>query len=227
MSDELKGRLNPISQDIRGNLNSTSQDLRGNLNIFTMKTGDGREIELALIDGNICWRRVNDTKWIQLVPLSAIKGDTPQKGIDYWTDEDKKTVFDYINQVVGSFSHQDLAGRDDSDQHPIESISGLRNELENISSFPTIPEGNLLVVGSNSKLNDSGCCVNDIRDKSYIYKQKSASNEWYITHNLNKYPAVSIVDSADSIIVGEVQYIDMNSLIVKFSDPFSGKAYIN
>lgn len=64
-------------------------------------------------------------------------------------------------------------------------------------------------------------------DKHFSYRQYSADDTWTIVHNLNKYPSVSIVDSAGSVVVGEVTYFDLDSLQVHFTSPFSGKAYLN
>ena len=63
--------------------------------------------------------------------------------------------------------------------------------------------------------------------QTYVYNQMSASAEWTITHNLDKYPSVTVVDSAGNAIMGELRYISANSLVVSFSAPFSGKAYLN
>jgi hypothetical protein len=62
---------------------------------------------------------------------------------------------------------------------------------------------------------------------TYIHSQMSASAEWTINHNMGKYPSVAVVDSAGNAILGEVQYINENSLVVGFSAPFAGKAYLN
>lgn len=64
-------------------------------------------------------------------------------------------------------------------------------------------------------------------DRTYVFEQNSAAAVWSITHNLGKYPSVSVVDSAGTVCVGEVTYIDENSLICTFTAPFSGKAYLN
>jgi hypothetical protein len=48
-----------------------------------------------------------------------------------------------------------------------------------------------------------------------------------VTHNLQKYPAVTVVSSAKQIVMGDVEYIDMNNLTVTFSAPFSGTVYCN
>jgi hypothetical protein len=64
-------------------------------------------------------------------------------------------------------------------------------------------------------------------DKNYVFNQMSASNTWNITHNLGKYPAVTIVDSAGNVVVGEVDYLNTNSIRVTFIGSFAGKAYLN
>lgn len=57
--------------------------------------------------------------------------------------------------------------------------------------------------------------------------QNTASNTWSVTHNLNKYPSVTTVDSTNDMIVGDVVYNSSNSLTINFSSSVSGKAYLN
>lgn len=64
-------------------------------------------------------------------------------------------------------------------------------------------------------------------DKSYIHIQSSAAKEWNITHNLDKYPSATVVDSAGTVVIGECEYINKNELKLTFSGEFSGKAYLN
>jgi len=69
--------------------------------------------------------------------------------------------------------------------------------------------------------------VTEGQDKTFIYEQLSASATWNIQHNLNKFPSVSVVDSAGSAVIGEISYENINSLILLFTAPFSGYAYLN
>lgn len=62
---------------------------------------------------------------------------------------------------------------------------------------------------------------------TYIHDQMSSADTWTINHNLDKYPSVSVVDSAGSLVIGDVQYISRNALVVTFIGEFSGKAYLN
>ena len=62
---------------------------------------------------------------------------------------------------------------------------------------------------------------------SYEHTQGVASDSWVIAHNLGFKPNVTVVDSAGSIVEGEIAYTNSNSLTVSFSSAFSGKAYIS
>lgn len=64
-------------------------------------------------------------------------------------------------------------------------------------------------------------------DKHYTHRQSSASAVWLISHGLNKFPAVTVVDSAGSIVIGNIQYLTADTLQVTFSSEFSGTAYCN
>lgn len=63
---------------------------------------------------------------------------------------------------------------------------------------------------------------------SYVYTQSAPATVWLIVHNLNFYPAgVTVLDSADQEIVGEVTYPTVNSVRIEFSAPVSGVAYLS
>lgn len=70
--------------------------------------------------------------------------------------------------------------------------------------------------------------IEEVRAKSkYVHTQASASTSWTITHNLSFYPNVTIVDSGENYVVGDVQYTNENSLLVTFAHSFAGKAYLS
>lgn len=64
-------------------------------------------------------------------------------------------------------------------------------------------------------------------DLTYVFNQIVPSATWNINHNLSKFPSVTVVDSADSVVFGDVTHIDNNNLTVTFNSAFSGKAYLN
>lgn len=61
----------------------------------------------------------------------------------------------------------------------------------------------------------------------YTHTQSSPSTTWTITHNLGYHPSVTVVDSAQTVVIGDVTYVSDNQLIVSFSVPFGGKAYLS
>jgi hypothetical protein len=68
---------------------------------------------------------------------------------------------------------------------------------------------------------------NTTSDKHYAHTQGVASDTWSVTHSLNKYPSVTVVDSGGTTVVGDIQHVDLNNAVLSFSWPFSGAAYFN
>lgn len=64
-------------------------------------------------------------------------------------------------------------------------------------------------------------------NNTYTHNQLSATTEWIIKHDLNKYPNVTVVDSAGSVVIGDITYISENEVRVNFTAAFLGKAYLN
>lgn len=64
-------------------------------------------------------------------------------------------------------------------------------------------------------------------DKNFTYIQSTSAAVWTITHNLGKRPSASVIDSAGSNVVGEVDYTSNNELTITFSSAFKGTAYLN
>ena len=62
---------------------------------------------------------------------------------------------------------------------------------------------------------------------AFNHQQGIARSTWTITHNLNFYPNVTVVDSAGTIVEGEITYTNKNSLVLNFHSPFSGNAYLS
>lgn len=62
--------------------------------------------------------------------------------------------------------------------------------------------------------------------RRHIHTQQIASDVWVINHTLGGHPAVTIVDSANTYVIGEVQYDSATQITLLFSAPFSGYAYL-
>lgn len=62
----------------------------------------------------------------------------------------------------------------------------------------------------------------------YTHNQTIPSEIWNIVHNLNQFPGgVTVVDSAGTVVEGDVVYISGNEIQIAFGSAFSGKAYLS
>ena len=71
-----------------------------------------------------------------------------------------------------------------------------------------------------------------IGDITYTHNQSSVSNTWAITHNLNRFPSVTVVDTGNTVVIGTIVYNSVNQLTITFfaggnALAFQGKAYLN
>jgi hypothetical protein len=62
---------------------------------------------------------------------------------------------------------------------------------------------------------------------TYVHDQSSASTLWIITHNLDCYPSVMVVDSTKREVLVGIQYIDENVIHVSSDYAFAGQAFLN
>lgn len=70
--------------------------------------------------------------------------------------------------------------------------------------------------------------VEQVKEKSgFVYSQSTVSAVWNITHDLDVYPSVTVVDSGGNLVIGDVRYTGPNTLTIRFSAPFSGTAYLS
>lgn len=60
----------------------------------------------------------------------------------------------------------------------------------------------------------------------HVHTQATPATTWTINHALGGYPAVSVVDSAKTVVYGEITYISTSQIVVNFSSAFSGSAYL-
>lgn len=63
-------------------------------------------------------------------------------------------------------------------------------------------------------------------DKNYTSNFMPTDN-LVVNHNLNKYPSVSVINTAGDEVIGNVTYLTLNSIIVSFSAPFGGRVTCN
>lgn len=62
---------------------------------------------------------------------------------------------------------------------------------------------------------------------TYVHDQALSSNTWVVEHNLGKYPSVTVVDSAGTQFIVQVEYNSKNKLTIYMNGATTGKAYLN
>lgn len=83
-----------------------------------------------------------------------------------------------------------------------------------------------LTASGNVVLTQIGSVAN-ITTSTFVFEQGVASSVWEIQHNLNKYPSVSVVDSAGNEIIAEVRYSDLDNITITMTGAFKGRALLN
>ena len=68
--------------------------------------------------------------------------------------------------------------------------------------------------------------LSQAQNSRHVHNQASPSTSWVITHGLGGKPSVTIVDSADTTVVGDVTYNSNTQITVSFSAAFAGNAYL-
>jgi len=97
----------------------------------------------------------------------------------------------------------------------------------NMSVNIVLPSSNSVSVTTSTPNTVAVSNSADGGDLHFEYTQSVASDQWDITHNLNKKPAVSVLDSNDYVVFAVVHHITNNRVIIEFKAPTFGKAVFN
>jgi hypothetical protein len=80
---------------------------------------------------------------------------------------------------------------------------------------------------STGNFNQGGAAPPDGNAKRYKHTQSTPANEWAINHGLGFYPNVSCIDSAGTVVYGDILHISPNTTVLSFSAAFSGTAVMS
>ena len=89
-----------------------------------------------------------------------------------------------------------------------------------------------VTTGESASASITGISPNQIlnlvypRASRHVHTQGTASSTWTINHDLGGYPSVMVVDSAKTVVFGEISYTSTSQVVVNFSSAFSGYAYL-
>ncbi len=62
---------------------------------------------------------------------------------------------------------------------------------------------------------------------TFVFSQNTPSTTWEITHNLGKFPSITVIDTGNTVVNGEYNYTSNIKVTLNFSAAFAGKAYLN
>lgn len=62
---------------------------------------------------------------------------------------------------------------------------------------------------------------------AYTHEQIAPAQTWTIFHGLGRFPGVTVVDSANNVVIGDVQYVSEDEIKIAFTAAFAGKVYLS
>lgn len=108
--------------------------------------------------------------------------------------------------------------------------------LETVTDTAVLAAGHRVVVSTVGGIPDDLVIVGSLDadpvagaggSGSYLHVQDVPAAEWTIVHNLGFYPNVTVVDSADSAVLGDISYPTVNTVIATFGGAFGGRAFLS
>jgi hypothetical protein len=154
---------------------------------------------------------------------------------------------------MGSITTLEVSGLDASGQNTVQFMEYLVNndilisKQNDISTFGhftidsyTLNGGvytlalTLVGSGSNGVISENAfydfavfTLSSGLADKTFEFTQGVPATTWNIQHDLGKFPSITVIDTADTVVTGQYEYIDNNNVTLTFSAGFAGKAYLN
>jgi hypothetical protein len=202
--------------------NFTARDVAFYLNQFN-EVGVGSQINfefvIDLTEGVLPGTIAVGTGNVNNLPISTVT----QLRINKFT-VDGKVILDYLQYLV----NEEIILFNTADRNNFGHFKfvSLQEESENvyIANLELIAANGVLVDG---RIYGFGLFLKGSKDKHYRHIQGASSSVWTINHGLQKFPAVVVKDSAGTIVIGEIDYVDTNNVTLTFSGAFSGEAYLN
>jgi len=150
---------------------------------------------------------------------------------------------------ISAITTMQISSVDASDQNTVEFMEYLvgndiliseQNDISkfghfNITSYTVNGNAYTLVlanIGGNGTLDldkfyDFAVFTLSSPDKTFEFDQGQPALVWTIQHNLNKFPSVSVVDTSNTVVNSQVNYVDKNNITINNTAQFAGKAYLN
>jgi hypothetical protein len=168
----------------------------------------------------------NNTSWANITTLRSVllmgNNTNAQPYLQYLLTNDPITGQPVVNNLIKISDRNDLSSFGVFSFTSLTAVAG-KTDIYDIGL--TFIKG----AGSIQKKHVYGINIDpsDATDKTFEFTQGVPSTTWNIQHNLNKFPSITVIDTADTVVTGQYTYIDNNNVTLTFSAGFAGKAYLN
>lgn len=161
----------------------------------------------------------------ELPPITAVDGwpagasDFPSQ-VDSWETQTDGTFAKQINDITAAI-------------HAIETTLGVTpggNYATVKAALTNLNASLALLQGAQTNLAGQVASLSAVPgppNSFFRFLQSSPQAVWSISHPLGRRPAVTVVDSAGSVVEGEVDYPSDSVVTVTFSSAFAGEALLS
>lgn len=104
-------------------------------------------------------------------------------------------------------------------------ILRLTDAGDYVAETPVLTSAGATDAGRVPVLGDDGFLHPSVVRGQHVHEQPVPAATWVVTHNLQRIPALVVLDDTGDTVWGNVRYDSLNQLTVLFSAPLSGTAY--
>lgn len=69
--------------------------------------------------------------------------------------------------------------------------------------------------------------INSQSDSTYYYVQSTPSSEWTVVHNMQKFPTPLVLNELGEVIITNVSYPSLDTILIEFGRPTAGSVTLN
>lgn len=131
------------------------------------------------------------------------------------------------HQVVSRPNHISVIKKENSVRILANAKRGLPGAPGNDGRVYEVHAGNNIVVDNTDPANPIVSASPGLEGDLNYTADFTNQTSYTVNHNLGKYPAVTVIDSAGDEVIGGVEYLDQDTLRVVFSAPLSGRVTCN
>jgi len=135
--------------------------------------------------------------------------------------------FDVQDPVTGRVDSELRDSIMSQDAYPGGNILTIKGNLKVDGSF-TDSTGKTGTAGQSLTSTVTGTEWSTIAgDKTFVFNQAIPSATWTINHGLDKFPSITVVSTANQVVIGDAEYTSLTQVVITFTAGFAGKAYLN